>query len=515
MKLSKDLYSSALKSLKSHFFLNIVVAFIVGIVLNVGYNYASDWRTQEKQAKQEASYILSDNRKSNAEILREFVKEQTIVDIDPPKAETEAEKYTMGYFAVIVNEVTDTGSLGFGVLNGINKIVFHGRIGESVVIFAMTVISGLFWVFIKNLIIVGRCRYFMERRCYPYTKADRLLFIYRTGHILRTARTMFFRSLYQTLWDLTIVGGVIKHYEYMMIPYILAENPNISTHDAFALSKQMMRGEKKRAFLIDLTLLPAALLDGATFHLTSVFFLNPYRECLLSEYYSSLREDKREKLKKPELLYDIYLVNAADSACYPDTHCPTPYLEHRRWLTTDYSKDYGGDRPVLFFFFFSFIGWAWEVFFYLINEGSFINRGTMTGPWLPIYGVGGWIIIYLLKPLRKKPAVMFAGTFAVCGIVEYFTSWLLEKMMGQRWWDYTGYFMNLNGRICLEGLLVFGLAGVSMTYFIAPVVDNLFERIPPKVRKTLCTVLTVLFFIDLGWSVKHPNTGDGITEGFH
>ena len=139
----------------------------------------------------------------------------------------------------------------------------------------------------------------------------------------------------------------------------------------------------------------------------------------------------------------------------------------------------------------------------------------MLGPWLPIYGLGGWIIIYLMRPLRKTPELMFAGATLACGSVEYFASWILEKLLKMRWWDYTGYFMNLNGRICLEGVLVFGFAGVTMTYFIAPVADNLLAKIPKRARKMICITLTVLFLADLAYSALHPNMGDGITGNFY
>lgn len=513
MKLDRGFYKAAWQRFKSHYFLNVMVVFIVAILLNDGYNYSSDWNGFKEQPVN--SYMLSENRKQNSEIIAEFIKGQGMVNIDLPEAETTAEKYTMGYFSVIVNEVTASRSIGFGLLNGLNKIVFHGKIAESVTIFAMVAASALYWIFIKNMLIVGRCRYFLERRLYPETKADRLLFVYRTGNMKNVAKIMLIRTIKQVLWNITIIGGVIKCYEYVMIPYILAENPTISTKEAFALSRQMMMKDKMTAFRLDLSLLPLALLDGATFHLTSLFLLNPYRECLYAEMYTQLRSEKRSRLERGELLYDNCLMTYVNSPVYPDSECPTPYLEKHRWLVIDYNKTYGGDTPILFFFFFSFIGWGWEVFFYLINEGTFINRGTMTGPWLPIYGVGGWIIIYGLRGLRKDPLKMFIGAFIVCGSVEYFTSWLLEKLLHQRWWDYEGYFMNINGRICLEGLLVFGLAGVTMTYFIAPIVDNLFAKIPKKVRHGICAVLITAFFADLGWSVKHPNSGDGITEGFH
>lgn len=514
-KQTETIYHAAWKHLRKHYFLNVMIAFVVGFILRDGYQYATDWNTIASEREQIA-YELRENRITNAEILKELLEQNELISTDfSTFSETTAEKYTMGYFSVIVNEVTASGSLGFGILNGLNKILFHGKIAESITIFIMTALLGLFWVFGKNLILIGRCRYFLEQRTYPRTRADKLLFIYRTDCVKNTAKVMLLRSVRQTLWNFTIIGGFIKYYEYLMIPYLLAENPNITSKEAFALSKQMMNGKKRKAFGIDLTLLPATLLDGATFHMTSLFFMNPYKECLYAEFYARVREEKFSVLEKKELLYDNALFVRIAGEHYPDEDCPTPHPEKHRWLTTDYEKNYTGDIPVLFFFLFSFIGWIFEVCFYLVNEGSFINRGTMTGPWLPIYGTGGLIIIYLLKPLRKKPALLFASAFVLCGSLEYFTSWLLEQVAHQRWWDYTGYFMNINGRVCLEGLTVFGLAGVAVTYFIAPVSDNLLRKIPDKKRKILCTVLIVLFLADCVWSVMHPNTGNGITEGFY
>ena len=537
MRLRRELYIPAWKALKKRYFLNVVIIFVVGIILHDGYNYVSGWGADGLRS---LSYIFGEDRKSNTEILEDFLRHQELIEFSgiaetarnsgvaeltvtdfiasqeeleasPPPEEglSSGQRYTKGLFSVFVNEITSSGSLGFGVLNGINKLVFHDRIGESVTIFIMTVIVALIWIFIKNLILIGRCRYFLEHRLYPETSADRLLFVFRTGQIRQSAFVMLIRSLLQTAWNLTIVGGMIKHYEYMMIPYVLAEDPKISRKEAFSRSKELMRGEKMNAFLLDLSLFPSVLLDGVTFHITSLFFFNIFRECLLAEFAAALRLEKG-------LVYDRRLCeNIGRLAEYPDEMSLTPYMEKRKWLSSDYDKDYGGDMPVMFFFFFSLIGWVWEVFFYLMNEGRFINRGTMLGPWLPIYGLAGWVIIYLLRQLRMKPPLMFFGTLAVCGSMEYFTSWILELIFHQRWWDYAGYFMNLHGRICLEGLLVFGLAGVTMTYFIAPVADNLFRRIPYRARKIIFTALILLFIADLGFSALYPNTGNGITEGFH
>lgn len=512
MKSIRELRAAAFKSLRKHYFLNVVIVFVVSVLISGGYRYASEW---DKNVDMAGSLRLNEPRKTNFEIIEDLVNGIKVLDIDM-SPETTADKYTKGYLSVFVNETTSSGSLGFGIINGINQIAFRGRVDRSIGIFIMTGISALFWVFFKNLILIGQCRYFIERRIYPETRADRLFFIFKTGHVRHTAWIMLVRSVRQTLWNATIIGGIYKRYEYLLIPYLLAENPNLTCKEAFALSKELMNGYKRRAFRLDLSLLPYILLDGFTLHMSSLFFLDPFREIIYAEMYMEQRAAKRTTMNLEFKLYDTLLaVNPEGLDCYPDYVCPTRYHEKHKWLTTDWDRSYGGDTVVLFFFFFSLIGWVWEVFFYLVNDGEFINRGTMLGPWLPIYGIGGWIIIYLMRPLRKTPQLMFIGATLACGSVEYFASWILEKLLKMRWWDYTGYFMNLNGRICLEGVLVFGFAGVTMTYFIAPVADNLLAKIPKTVRKIICITLAVLFFADLAYSALNPNTGDGITGGFY
>ena len=100
----------------------------------------------------------------------------------------------------------------------------------------------------------------------------------------------------------------------------------------------------------------------------------------------------------------------------------------------------------------------------------------------------------------------------LAGIVEYSTAWYLETFKGMKWWDYTGYFLNLHGRICLEGLLVFGLGGAVVTYFVGPMLNDLYLKIAPKVRIVICSVLVLLFGADAVYSSIHPNTGDGVTN---
>lgn len=168
---------------------------------------------------------------------------------------------------------------------------------------------------------------------------------------------------------------------------------------------------------------------------------------------------------------------------------------------------------VMMFFIFCFVGWVWEVIIAFINEGMFVNRGTLHGPWLPIYGTGGLAILILLKKLRSRPALEFVAAMALCGALEYCSSWFLEVTHdGQRWWDYTGYFLNLNGRICAEGLLAFGLGGLAIVYLLAPALDDLLNRANTRALAVAAVVLLVAYCCDQAYSSAHPNTGAGVTD---
>lgn len=107
----------------------------------------------------------------------------------------------------------------------------------------------------------------------------------------------------------------------------------------------------------------------------------------------------------------------------------------------------------------------------------------------------------------------FLAAMVLCGGLEYFSSWYLEKTHGgQRWWDYTGYFLNLNGRICAEGLLTFGLGGLAIVYRLAPALDNLLSRIDTRKLTVVAVVLLAFYCVDQAYSAQHPNIGAGITD---
>ena len=220
---------------------------------------------------------------------------------------------------------------------------------------------------------------------------------------------------------------------------------------------------------------------------------------------------EEEQSRKFLLTYDKA---ALEGKTYPTRLYPIPEHRKRAWvMNLNYLRYYSVWSVIMLFFVMSFVGWIWEVSLHLVTDGVFVNRGVMHGPWLPIYGYGSVMILLLLNKFRRKPAAEFVLAVVLCGCVEYFTSYYLEiAHNGTKWWDYTGYFLNLNGRICAEGLLTFGVGGMAIVYMLAPFLDSLFRKIPVKALMISGLVLIGIFAADQVYSSEHPNEGKGITD---
>lgn len=157
------------------------------------------------------------------------------------------------------------------------------------------------------------------------------------------------------------------------------------------------------------------------------------------------------------------------------------------------------------------MGYIWETCLKLVQTGVLVNSGTLFGPWLPIYGLGGIFVLILLKRFKKNPIIIFILSLIICTTIEYFSSCYLELTKGVRYWDYSNYFINLNGRICLEASIIFGLAGCVVMYIGGPLFLRLFYKIPNLLKVIICFCLLFLFISDNIYSLFHPNMGDGIT----
>lgn len=172
---------------------------------------------------------------------------------------------------------------------------------------------------------------------------------------------------------------------------------------------------------------------------------------------------------------------------------------------------YSIDNLIVMFFVFAFSGWVWEVIYIGITEGVIAKRGMLHGPWLPIYGVGGILIILLLSRFRCNPPLVFILAVLLCGTMEYATAVAVESIFRCRWWDYSDKFMNLNGRICLEGLLLFGVSGTAAVCKFGPVLNSAIGRLHRGLHVFINIILCIAFVVDLLFSIFMPNMGVGVT----
>ena len=485
-----------------------------------------------------------------------------------------AEANSRGVFAMVVNKLS-SGSLQSIIADTVASMINAGNAGLMIGIAVSGLVSALYWIFVTNTFVVILRRMFLEMRTYEEVPANRLMYLHNARCWPRTSLAHLRASVQLMLWYLTVIGGFIKTFSYYLVPFILAEDPTMRGKDAIALSRRMMNGHKWECFRMELTMLPWHLLSIATVGLSDLFFGCAYRTAVRAEFFAHVRaqvkaegdaqalrdtylyEHASEKalrnayndLKKPQKMptrvygnkvsrfFGEYLgvtlfVNKQDierekiqdqeyrlrymrrcelGKAYPIRLSPLLQYEHKDREPALFTRKYPVTTLILMFFLFAFLGWCWEVMLYLVTSATFVNRGVMHGPWLPIYGTGGVLVLMVLYKLRDKPWLEFAATVVICGIVEYFTAYYLETVYNRRWWDYAGYFLNLHGRICAEGLLVFGLGGMAVVYFVAPMFDNLLHRFKRRTLIALCAVLIAFFGVDQVYSHFYPNEGDGIT----
>ena len=154
------------------------------------------------------------------------------------------------------------------------------------------------------------------------------------------------------------------------------------------------------------------------------------------------------------------------------------------------------------FLFYSFSGWLIEVIGELIKSKKFVNRGFLIGPICPIYGVGALLITLLFSHYDNDIYAVFSLSMILCGALEYYTSLIMEKIFHTRWWDYSNKKFNINGRICLETLFLFAIAGVFIVRLLSPTIMKFLDFIPINMLNILSISAFVLFIIDIVLSLN-------------
>ena len=150
----------------------------------------------------------------------------------------------------------------------------------------------------------------------------------------------------------------------------------------------------------------------------------------------------------------------------------------------------------LYFIIYSFIGWTIEVVGKLIELKRFVNRGFLIGPICPVYGYGVLAILFIIGDNTSDIISVFLKAILICSVLEYFTSYFMEKIFKARWWDYSKNKFNINGRICLETMLPFGILGSLVVYFIHPFIKDVLSNFTNGSIQTISIILFIIYMID-------------------
>ena len=401
---------------------------------------------------------------------------------------------------------------------GRNRGYAERNVGEMAgfLIAAFILIDIIFYLLMK-VFIVGLNRYFMEARQQKNVKIRRILAPFSDKRFTKVLKTTLCYYGVMLLWLLTIVGGIIKLFQYYFVLYIVAENPDVTWKEARDLSKEMTKGYKWKIFLMNMSYIYLGLLNILPFF--DLFVSTPTMNGIDAEMYFFLRN--RDDIDRSLFIEDgfnekAYVDRIADGEKAEDIQLQYKLRDVSiKGTSFDENDKYRIVEFIIMFFLFSFVGWLWEVGIHIYEDHAFVNRGTMYGPWLPIYGAGGAGIIVFLSRFKNNKPKLFVLTMVLCGILEYATSFYLEFFKNSKYWDYNDMFANINGRVCLAGLLAFAFGGFLGIYILGPQIKRWVEKIGDKKTKIICAVLVTAFLIDvICCAIFGPNQGAGVGEKY-
>ena len=227
---------------------------------------------------------------------------------------------TRGVLSGVVNKIS-SGSIIVTIVAAIASITGSKNLGIIILIALGALAAFAFWFLAINVFTVVIRRIFLEGMIYDRVTAQRFTFLMRVKKWLKASWIMFVKYVFYTLWCLTIVGILVKRYAYYLVPYIVAENPDMTARQAITLSRQMMKGHKWECFVFELSFIGWYILGTLTLGLFNIFYTNPYKTASFTKYYALRRQEALENhLPGSERLNDRYLYEKADEALIAKTY---------------------------------------------------------------------------------------------------------------------------------------------------------------------------------------------------
>ncbi|MGN0622844.1 MAG: hypothetical protein ACI4JA_02700 [Oscillospiraceae bacterium] len=164
--------------------------------------------------------------------------------------------------------------------------------------------------------------------------------------------------------------------------------------------------------------------------------------------------------------------------------------------------DYSFFQWLMFFYIYCFVGWCIESTIVSVEKKKFVNRGFLRSPMLPIYGFGAIVILLVSLPVRENPFLVYVCGMTGTTILEYFTGWLMEKLLKMKYWDYSDDKFNIKGYICLQSSLFWGFLSLLLTYVLHKPVESLVLGMPKTLLMIILSVITLIFISDLIYAVR-------------
>lgn len=157
---------------------------------------------------------------------------------------------------------------------------------------------------------------------------------------------------------------------------------------------------------------------------------------------------------------------------------------------------------LFFFYFYCFFGWCFESAYVSIKKKHLVNRGFMRGPFLPLYGTGGIMMLLVSSPFQDNIVLVYIAGCVGATVLEYVTGVVMEALFKVRYWDYSNQPLNFQGHICLGSSLAWGLLTILMTEFMHKPVERFVLSIPLNVLTPITLVLTAFIGADFALSFK-------------
>ncbi|MCI8444546.1 MAG: DUF975 family protein [Clostridia bacterium] len=289
----KELKIKAKQVVKKNYWTAVVVCFLIALLTGeFGTSIIGIWQAEDSM---DPNYVIHNKNI----IIQDQIKEEKIQEVKEKKPNTDKIKLNLNttelkmwdMIAANLNNITKSHKYIFKIWDAVESFNMN-QITLGIEFLLIALIAIIFTVVIADPLIVAGKRYFLKAREKNSTKMGIMGEIFKKGNWINVGIIMFFKNIYTLLWYLTIIGGMIKTYEYRMIPYILAENPKTKKKEAFYLSKKMMKGNKWKTFILDLSFVGWNFISIFTFGLLNILYINPYKVATTVELYIILKNNE-------------------------------------------------------------------------------------------------------------------------------------------------------------------------------------------------------------------------------